>query len=152
MLAGSQDDKVAGRLRLEGYCRALADHDIPVDGALVEYTGFSYETGLQATKKLLKKPERFTGIVACCDEVAAGAISAAYEEGFTVPDRFSLIGYDNTKTAEMAVPPLTTISQPLYSMGRKAFEMLRTEMEQGKKAVNMILPYKIVERDSVRSI
>lgn len=152
MLAGSQDDVIAGVLRLKGYRKALEDHKIPYNESLVEYTRFSYETGLQAARNLLRKKEKFTAIVACCDEVAIAAISVAYKSGLNVPDDFSIIGYDDTKTAEMAVPPLTTISQPLYSMGEQAFEMLRTEIEQGKKAVNQILPFEIMERDSVQEM
>ncbi|MVB12467.1 Catabolite control protein A [Caprobacter fermentans] len=152
MLAGSQDDVVAGVLRLKGYRKALEDNRIPYSPKLVQYTRFSYETGLQAAKDLLNSGESFTGVVACCDEVAVGAISAAYEAGLKVPDAFSVIGYDNTRTAEMAVPPLTTVSQPLYPMGEQAFHMLQNEMEQGKKAENQILPYEIVERDSVKKV
>ncbi|MCI1966555.1 MAG: LacI family transcriptional regulator [Oscillospiraceae bacterium] len=152
MLAGLQNDLVAGKLRLEGYQHALLDHGIPVNKSLIQYTGFSYETGLNATRQLLNSQEPFTAIVACSDEVAVGAISAAYEAGLKVPDAFSVIGYDNTKTAEMSIPPLTTVSQPLYAMGKQAFQMLKLEMEQGKKAKNKILPFEIMERRSVRTI
>lgn len=150
MLAGSQDDVVAGVLRLEGYCKALEDHGIPLNEHLIHYTRFSYETGLEAAKELLASGEDFTGIVACCDEVAVAAISVAYKAGKKVPDDFSIIGYDNTKTAEMAIPPLTTVSQPLYSMGQQAFEMLRLKIERGKQPTNTILPFEIIERDSVK--
>lgn len=150
MLAGSQDDVVAGVLRLEGYRKALEDHCIPFNEHLIHYTRFSYETGLLAAKELLASGEDFTGIVACCDEVAVAAISVAYKAGKKVPDDFSIIGYDNTKTAEMAIPPLTTVSQPLYSMGQQAFEMLRLKIEQRKQPANTILPFEIIERNSVR--
>jgi LacI family transcriptional regulator len=152
MLSGSKSDMIAGKLRLDGFKKAMEDHGLPVHQNLIEYTGFSYETGLQATRNLLKRGAEFTGIVACCDEVAVGAISAAYEFGIKVPEQLSVIGYDNTKTAKMAVPRLTTVSQPLYSMGKQAFDMLCTEMEQGKRALNRILPYEIVERDSVSNV
>lgn len=152
MLAGSQDDVVAGILRTEGYRKALVEHRITPDDGLVEYTRFSYETGLQAARNLLKSRKCFSAIVACCDEVAVAAISAANEAELNVPEDFSVIGYDNTRTAEMAIPPLTTIAQPLYEMGKQAFEMLRLEMEQGRKAANKILPYEIVERCSVKDI
>lgn len=64
----------------------------------------------------MRKAGEFTGVVACCDEVASAALTAAYEAGLSVPGDFSAIGYDNTAAAEMAIPPLTTVSQPLYEM------------------------------------
>lgn len=152
MLAGSQDDAVAGALRLKGYQKSLADHKIPYNERLVTYTRFSYETGVEAMKKLLRSKEKFTGIVACCDEVAVAAISVAYQQGLNVPDDFSVIGYDNTRTAEMSIPPLTTVSQPLYKMGEDSFNMLCLEIEKGNKAANQVLPFKIVERDSVKKV
>lgn len=152
MLAGSQDDVVAGDLRTKGYRKALAENGIAPDDGLVEYTRFSYETGLQAARHLLQSGKQFSAIVACCDEVAVAAISAASEAGLRVPEDFSVIGYDNTMTAEMSVPPLTTIAQPLYDMGKQAFEMLWAQMERGEKVANKILPFTIVERSSVKEI
>lgn len=152
MLAGTKDDVVAGKLRLEGYQKALADHRLPMDEELIEYTGFSYETGLQAARKLLKSQKKFTGIMACCDEVAVAAIMAAYESGLSVPEDFSIIGYDNTRTAEMAIPPLTTVSQPLYEMGKRALQMLTGLLENGIRPESEIMPFEIVERKSVRQV
>jgi LacI family transcriptional regulator len=150
-IAGPKNDVVAGALRLEGYKRALSDHQLPIDENLIEYTAFSYETGLQAARKLLRSQQKFTAIVACCDEVAVAAITAAYELGLFVPEDFSIIGYDNTRTAEMALPPLTTVSQPLYEMGQRAFHMLM-ESINGHQPSSEILPFEIVERKSVRQI
>lgn len=151
MLSGSKHDMVAGRLRLEGYRKALEDHAIPYSDDLVRYTGFIYEKGIQAMKELIKSRHSFTGVVACCDEVAAGAMTAASLLGCKVPDDFSIIGYDNTRTAKMTVPQLTTVAQPLYRMGREAFAMLKMGMEH-QPVQSRILPFKIVERDSVRKI
>jgi len=95
------------------------------------------------------KDKNFTAIVACCDEVAMAAISVGYSLGLTVPKDFSIIGFDNTSIAEMAFPPLTTISQPLFSLGKTAFLMLFEKMSTGKDPESKILPFKIVERRSV---
>lgn len=150
MLAGSEDDVVAGKLRLEGYLESLKEHSLPVRKEWIKFTKFSYETGLSAARELMRE-KGFTAVVACCDEVATAAIMAAYEAGRSVPDDFSIIGYDNTKTAEMAIPPLTTVSQPLYEMGKRAFEMLTSAMENVRVEPE-VLPFEIVERRSVRQI
>jgi len=150
-LAGAQNDVVAGVLRLRGYRDALADHRLPFDEDLVKYTVFSYESGLQAAQELLAQNKEFTGVVACCDEVAVAAIMAAYTKGLSVPEDFSIIGYDDTTTAKMSIPPLTTVSQPLYEMGQHAFQELLL-MQSHICPQSEILPFGIVERDSVRRV
>jgi LacI family transcriptional regulator len=152
MLAGSNDDIVAGIPRLNGYKLALKDSQLPVNEKLIKYTRFSYDTGLKAMRELLNEKDEFTAIVACCDEVAVAALSVAYEEGLSVPQDFSIIGYDNTMTAEMTIPPLTSVSQPLYEMGKEAFQMLLQNIEQGIMAISQVVPFEIVERKTVRSL
>lgn len=152
MLAGSIDDIVAGIPRLNGYKQALKDNHLLVNEKLIKYTRFSYVTGLKAMKELLNEKEEFTAIVACCDEVAMAALSVAYEKGLSVPQDFSIIGYDNTTIAEMAIPPLTSVSQPLYEMGKNAFEMLLKKIDQGIAANSQIASFKIVERKSVKEL
>lgn len=155
MLAGSKEDVVAGFPRLNGYRQALSDARLIPDEHLVRYTDFSFSSGLEAARSLLREcrpPGGFTALVACSDETAVAAISAAYEAGLSVPKDFSVIGYDNSNTAEMSVPPLTSISQPLYLMGQKAFSLLLRRIRQDKTVSSEILPFQIVERKSVRNI
>lgn len=152
MLAGSNDDIIAGIPRLSGYKQALKDNQLSVNEKLIKYTRFSYDTGLSAMAELLNEKEEFTAIIACCDEVAVAALSVAYEKGLSVPQDFSIIGYDNTIIAEMAIPPLTSVSQPLYEMGRKAFAMLLENIEEGIVASSQVVPFEIVERKTVRRL
>lgn len=152
MLAGSNDDIIAGIPRLNGYKQALKDNQLSVNDKLIKYTRFSYDTGLNAMAELLNEKEEFTAIIACCDEVAVAALSVAYEKGLSVPQDFSIIGYDNTMIAEMAIPPLTSVSQPLYEMGRKAFEMLLENIDGGSVASSQVVPFEIVERKTVRRL
>ncbi len=77
--------------------------------------------------------------------MAVGALSYAYKHGIRVPEQISLIGYDDTLDALMSIPPLTTVHQPIREMGEKAIEMLLEGKEE-----NVIMPFHIVERDSVR--
>ncbi len=152
MLAGSDDDVVAGIPRLNGYKQALSDNNIEINQKLIKYTRFSFETGLSAMNSLIAEKEDFTAIATCCDEVAVAALSVAYEKGYKIPEDFSVIGYDDTNTAKMAIPPLTSVSQPLYEMGETAFTMLLKEIQSGVRHESSIVPFKIVERSSVKSI
>ena len=59
-----------------------------------------------------------TAIFATSDTIAIGLIQAAYQTGVVVPDRLSIVGFDNIDIAAFTIPPLTTVSQSGVEMGR----------------------------------
>ena len=62
-----------------------------------------------------------------------------------------VIGYDDIPISNLVVPPLTTIHQPAYEMGYKGAEMLYKLMnEQEVKQKKLILPTRLIERDTLR--
>jgi DNA-binding LacI/PurR family transcriptional regulator len=89
--------------------------------------------GFQAMSALLALPasERPTAVVAYNDLMALGALHAIRTHRLHVPDDISVIGIDDISMAAHTNPPLTTIAQPKYRMGRLAMQMLR-RMIQGQ--------------------
>ncbi len=80
----------------------------------------SPEPGYVATRKLLETKEHFTALFAFNDITAIGAIGAIREANLRVPEDISLIGFDDVQTAAYLNPPLTTVRQPLKTMGKLA--------------------------------
>jgi LacI family transcriptional regulator len=80
----------------------------------------SPEPGYIATKKLLKSKEPFTALFAFNDITAIGAIGAIREANLRVPEDISIIGFDDIQTAAYLNPALTTVRQPLKTMGQLA--------------------------------
>src|SRR5690606_41159578 len=60
-----------------------------------------------------------TAVFAANDVMAIGALLAAREAGLRVPDDVSIAGFDGIPMAEVVDPPLTTVQQPIYELGRK---------------------------------
>ncbi|MBA4496447.1 LacI family DNA-binding transcriptional regulator [Paenactinomyces guangxiensis] len=149
MISGTEGDEIAGTPRIEGYREALRDYGIPFQENLFVFGDFGYRSGCAAMKKLLERGEEFTAVFAASDEMATGALSVAYQHGIKVPDQLSIIGYDNLQIAEMSVPPLTTVAQPLFEMGKLAAEMLLTMIETGVTVESRIMPHSIIERQTV---
>ncbi|MDN4594529.1 LacI family DNA-binding transcriptional regulator [Polycladomyces subterraneus] len=149
LIGGTKSDPLAGIPRVEGYRQALQNYGIPFREELITYGDFGYHSGRRAMEKLLRTAPGFTAVFAASDEMAAGALSAAYHNGIKVPDELSVIGYDDLQIAEMAIPPLTTVGQPLFEMGKWAAEMLMNMIKTGQ-AQSKIVPHTIVERESVR--
>jgi LacI family transcriptional regulator len=110
--------------RIIGYRRALEEAGIPVDEEIIVRGGFQYEGGHQATRRLLAGEKPPTAIFACNDLMAVGAISAAVEMGYQIPDDLSVVGYDDLPLARFANPPLTTVVQPKHEIGTIAATML----------------------------
>jgi DNA-binding LacI/PurR family transcriptional regulator len=97
-----------GRLRKEGWQRALGRYSLPVGPELA--TDWSSAGGYDGAKKLLNKyGGRFTAIVTGNDQIALGALQALREAGLEVPRHVSVVGFDDMPEAEFFNPPLTTI-------------------------------------------
>ncbi|AGK98681.1 LacI family DNA-binding transcriptional regulator [Clostridium pasteurianum] len=152
MLGGKKSDLIAGLPRLEGFVRALEDNKLEIRKNLIKHNGFSFKDGITSMEELLKKKEKFTAIFAACDDIAVGALSVAHKRGLKVPDDISIIGYDNTQAAEMCYPALTTLAQPLYEMGQKSVKMIIEKITSSAEVKSVIMPFKIVERDTVKNI
>jgi LacI family transcriptional regulator len=110
--------------RLFGHLAALSQEGIPYDPELVRGDGFTAEVGFAATVGLMQLADAPTAIFAGCDATAVGVLEAAQALGLSVPDDFSVVGFDNTYLAQHAFPKLTTIDQPLQEMGRVALRTL----------------------------
>jgi len=152
MIGGEKEDPIAGLPRLEGYIAALKEHNLPINDSLIKHGGFSFKEGKNSMKELLNENKKFTAIFASCDDIALGVMFIAHKRGISIPKDLSIIGYDNTKISEMVYPPLTTIAQPSYEMGQKSVEMLITTLTTDKKCENIIMPFEIIKRETVKKL
>lgn len=150
MISGPEDDKIAGAPRLEGYKHALLEHGIQVEEQLIKIGQFSYEEGVKCMEELIKEGQVFTAVFAVSDDLAVGALQVANKHGLQVPKDLSIMGYDNTLIARMAIPPLTVLAQPLYEMGTAAAKNLIKLIQGEEIIVSTILPHSVVERNTVK--
>lgn len=119
---GGPAGSAAARDRLHGYRAALDSAGVAVDPALVRSDEFAVETGTHHARELLRLPDPPTAVVAGDDEIAVGVLAAAQELAVPVPERLSVVGFDDTPQASWTSPRLTSVHQPLDGMGRMAVE------------------------------
>lgn len=137
------------RDRLCGYEAALRQAGIALDPLLVCQGDFSLQAGYDGAARLLASAGRPTALFCESDEMAIGALKRIKEMGLRVPQDVSLAGFDDIAMAAYCDPPLTTISQPAESFGRRAVEMVIALIEKQPLAErHMILPYRLTLRDS----
>ncbi|GIP34699.1 LacI family DNA-binding transcriptional regulator [Paenibacillus sp. J2TS4] len=139
----------------QGYLNAMQEHGLEPMVRVSEhehvYDGiYEFDNGKRLTRELLDLPERPTAIFACNDMTAFGVINELANDGIQVPEDMSVIGFDGIEFGKMTTPPLTTIKQPDYEMGRLACKILLEMLGGGRKSeLDMVLQPKLVERRSV---
>jgi LacI family transcriptional regulator len=108
--------------RRRGYEDALAEAGLPVDEGLVAEGDFKAQGGLAAMRRLLLARPGLTAVFASSDQMALGAVRALDEAGLRAPRDVSVVGFDDEAFGEYCLPSLTTVSQPLFEIGRAAVQ------------------------------
>ena len=109
--------------------------------------------GYEAGTELFRSREGATAIFAGNDAMAFGVMRAAIEAGIKIPKDMSLIGFDDIELAAISFPPLTTIHQPKYAVGRAAVEIVTELLTSGVSSPrHRVVDVKLVERASVAKL
>jgi len=137
--------------RKKGYLTALKEVNINWQEEIV--ANFRLDTAYQ---KIIHHWPEFknsnhlpSAIFAANDLMAIGALKAFAQLKVQVPQEVSIIGFDNIPFSDCTNPPLTTINQPTYLMGRKAVEILLLLIDKKKIKKSIELKTELVERGSV---
>ncbi|MFV0263746.1 MAG: DNA-binding transcriptional regulator CytR [Kluyvera sp.] len=139
--------------RLQGYVQALRRSGITVDPHYIARGNFTYEAGATALEQLLALPQPPTAVFCHSDIMALGALSYAKRHGLKIPEDLSIIGFDNISLAEFCDPPLTTVSQPRFDIGREAMLLLLNQLSgQFVDSGSRLLDCELIVRGSTSKI
>ena len=111
----------------------------------------SHDPGYFAAQRLLASKAPFTAIFAFNDVSAIGAIRAVREAGLRVPQDVSVVGFDDVQSAAFQNPALTTVRQPLRTMGILAAEAIARQIASPSDhppSRQVIVDPELVVRDS----
>ena len=139
------------RARLDGYRDTLARHKIEANPALIVPGDFQESGGVLAVNQLLEAGQRFTAIFAGNDLTAYGARLALYRRGIRVPEDISIVGFDDLHSSMCTTPPLTTVRQPLFDVGRCLGQTMLKMIAHEPYEV-AVPPLSLVVRESVRRL
>ena len=137
--------------RLAGYRRALHEADIAFDANLVAEGNFHEASGLMAVNRLFETQQQFTAVFAANDLSAYGVRLGLYRKGVRVPDDISLVGFDDLPGSAFTAPPLTTVHQPIYDLGRTATTALLA-LINGETVSGEVTPVELVVRETTRRL
>ena len=156
-MGACKSDISIGKLRYDGYIKALSDNGIKPDEKLIWHSEedsdtYSMENGYDVMRSKIKKKNDFTAVFAISDTMAIGALKAIREAGLKVPDDISVVGYDGIDMGTFCYPTLTTISQPFEKMAKETCVILFDVIRHGAKHKKIIMDAGLVERESVKRI
>lgn len=121
--------------RTQGYIQALRRSGLVVDPTYIVRGDFSFEAGASALRQLMALPKPPRALFCHSDIMALGAMNEAKRLGLGVPQALSIVGFDDIELSRYCDPPLTTVTQPRYQIGREAMLLLLDEL-QGKRVNN----------------
>lgn len=141
--------------RRAGYEAALAANGIPFDDRLVFGGPWEHSTPVEAVHQFVRLQDPPTAVFAADDMFAMVAFGAFLEEGLSVPDDVSIVGFDGTAFANLSMLSLTTIAQDIDYVGSRAVEILIERKSSGlsqsagsSPVINEVLPPQLVVRRS----
>jgi DNA-binding LacI/PurR family transcriptional regulator len=139
-----------GAERLRGSLEALRDHGITPDPALTREGNFKQDTGYRYTQALLDLTPPPTALFCANNLMTVGAIQALQDRKIRVPQDLSLIGYDDMEWWTLTHPPLTTVGQPVYDLGREAMRLLLAQIGSGvgRRRQRIVLKPELIIRAS----
>ncbi|MDQ0158236.1 LacI family DNA-binding transcriptional regulator [Alkalibacillus salilacus] len=147
-LFNSNEKYLYARERKEGYMRALQEYGLPINDEFIIMTDqLNFDSGIEATKRIMNLKDRPTAIFSVSDLLAVGALKEMNRTGVKVPEEMAIIGFDNIEFSNMTYPTLTTIAQPMYQLGTVAANML-IEKVNGGEVTNTILNHELLIRES----
>ncbi|QNE39874.1 LacI family transcriptional regulator [Hymenobacter sp. NBH84] len=113
-----------GQKRLQGYLDALQAHGLTPDPALLLRGTSNKDRNQTLIQELLQQNSAIDGIFASVETLAMSSYLACRHLGRRIPEDVKIISFSNLEIADLLDPPLTTIAQPAYEMGREAARIL----------------------------
>jgi LacI family transcriptional regulator len=116
--------------RMNGYINALEKNNIPFDPRLVVECNNDNDQSLQIVKDFLLSDNRPDAIFASIEKLAIATYHVCREINIRIPQDLKVISFSNLRTASLLAPPLSTITQPAFEIGREAASILFRQIEK----------------------
>jgi LacI family transcriptional regulator len=144
-----------GKLRTDGYTKALLDNNIPFDEDLIIKIENIDNCGIKIEKLLEDKA--IDAVFAVNELFAVTVIKIANKMGLKVPDDLAVIAFTDGIISKYSTPTITTISQRGMEMGKVAAKILierleseEVELEEDEEEIykTVVIETRLIERES----
>lgn len=145
-------DSLHSEIRYAKYIGQMKKYGFPVRAEWVRQGNWSVETGYREMAEILKGKDLPTAVMAANDQMCVGIYQIMAERGMRPGEEISIVGYDDQEYSRFMIPPLTTVSIPLYEMGRAAGKMLLAAVRGEKIGQEVIVKGELKIRGSVKHL
>ena len=145
---GGPADLSVAEDRHDGYREALEDAGLAYEESLVVEGDFLEQSGYDGLRALRRRRRGFTALFCGNDMMAIGALRALDDVGLAVPQDVSVVGFDDIHLASYLRPGLTTVHQPIQTLGRRAAELLIGPAMDSHEPASEVLDVHIVSRQT----
>ncbi|WP_068620921.1 LacI family DNA-binding transcriptional regulator [Paenibacillus tuaregi] len=136
--------------RQQGYREALESAGIEYDPKIVIEADYVEELAYEATEEYLKANPNLTAVFIASDLMAIAFMSRCRELGVRIPEDLSVMGFDDIILSSYTTPRLSTVRQDFYGSAYSAFEQVIYMLEKNAPGYQKILPFEVVDRESVK--
>ena len=149
-------DQESSRRTEKGFRQAFKEAGLEVNESLIAQGFYTHQSGIDAAMTLLNKTPRPSAIFASNDEMAVGVLYEALSRGIKVPEELSICGIDDISITTKVWPNITTMRQPLNSIGYTAASLLIKNLQRNskenvaKEVANRIYDCELVIRQSTK--
>jgi len=140
--------------RKEGFLNSLIDHNVSIRQEYMIQGNYDMQSGYEGMKALLRLKQPPTAVFCSNDDMAIGAMNAAFESGLNVPDDISIIGFDDIELAKYTTPSLTTVKRPIEKISMTGAEAVLSLMNKDDKNMlqnKVLINTELIVRQSVKS-
>lgn len=139
--------------RLQGHRRAFNERNIPINEALLFESDFNEDGGREGIKHFIANNNEFTAVICGNDKMASGVMTYAREQHIPLPDKLSIVGFDNFILSRHIFPKLTTIDNPVNEMAHMAAKLVLKKVYQQKEfTIQHHFEPTLITRDSIKNI
>ncbi|TBN02685.1 LacI family transcriptional regulator [Hyunsoonleella flava] len=147
------DNLSVGKLRVEGYKKALLQHNIPVNEKLIVRIGKfeDFDTAL----KIILADKTIDGLLCLEESAAVNALRIVKHMGYNIPEEMSIACFTNGKMLQHLTPSISAISQHGKYIGETAASILIDRIEnedQNKPFTTRVVKTSWIERESTRQL
>ncbi len=149
-VAGPQNTSV-GRDRCRGYLDAMKKHGVEGAGDWIVHGGFNEEDGVAAFAQIRSRGRMPDAIFAVNDPVALGIHAEVKRNGLAIPRDVAVAGFGDNRLSAYLDPPLTTVSQSPYEIGKIAAALLLRRIDKPSHKClgeTEVIPTQLIVRQS----
>ncbi|MGF7047592.1 LacI family transcriptional regulator [Paenibacillus sp. DS2015] len=139
--------------RKDGYLKALIQHEIPIREQYFLQGSYDMDSGYKAMERIMELTLRPTAVFCSNDDMAIGAMRAAFDHGISIPHELSIVGFDDIGFAHFTTPALTTVKRPIEQISIEgAHQILQIIKTPDHPVEKIFVDTKLMIRDSVCKI